>query len=54
MCQFRLDFEVMELVKPTTGTGSDGTCSTDTLTIKEVGHLVLPVNPLTDILIPRE
>jgi len=35
MCQFRLDFDVMELVKPTSGTGTDGTCSTDTLTIKE-------------------
>ena len=38
MCQFRLDFDVMELVKPTSGTGTDGTCSTDTLTIKEVGQ----------------
>ena len=54
MCQFRLDFEVMELVKPTSGTGSDGTCSTDTLTIKEVAHCVLPTNPLIDVLIPRE
>jgi len=35
MCQFRLDFDVMELVKPVSGTGTDGTCSTDTLTIKE-------------------
>jgi len=35
MCQFRLDFESMELVKPVSGTGTDGLCSTDTLTIKE-------------------
>ena len=48
MCQFRLDFDVMELVKPTSGTGTDGVCSTDTLTIKEVslGCLLLFSNPV--------
>jgi hypothetical protein len=52
MCQFRLDFEVMELVKPTSGTATDGVCGTDTLTIKEVSlrcillfsHPVFPGN----------
>ena len=37
----RLDFETMSLVTPTSGTGTDGGCATDTLTIKEVAMIML-------------
>ena len=37
----RLDFETMSLVTPTSGTGADGGCATDTLTIKEVRRKTL-------------
>ena len=52
ICQFRLDFDLMELVKPTSGTGTDGVCSTDTLTIKEVSLrcILLSTSPV----FPRE
>ena len=36
ICHFRLDFVEFEIVKPTSGTGTDGACPTDTITVKEV------------------
>ena len=36
ICQFRLDFDDFDLVKPTSGTGTDGVCGTDEATFAEV------------------